>query len=195
MTTHHRVKRITEVEMNEWYLKSAQGGFGPAQYALAYSLLYGQGCVPDRAKAIAWLTLASEGDYSLAQLLLGRTLISLHESPEQVQKGLFWINKAAESDFPPAAMTLAWLQSTNGDEKLRNPGNALKLAAGFYKEYPDQVTALETMAAVYAATGDFKKAVKFQEDAIDEAKELEWNLQQPQLRLDAYKNGKAWYES
>jgi TonB family protein len=194
MTTHNRVKRITETEMNEWYLKSAQGGFSAAQYTLAYSLLYGRGCVADRAKAIAWLTLASEGDYPLAQLLLGRTLISMREGPEQVQKGLLWIDKAAQNDFPPAAMALAWLQATAGDEKIRNPGNALKLAAGAYEDYPDQVTALETMTAAYAANGDFKKAVKFQEDAIDEAEDLDWNIQPLQLRLDAYMNGKAWHE-
>lgn len=195
MSSHPRVERINRAETNEWYLKAAQGGYSPAQHALAYSLLYGQGCAPDNSKAIEWLTLAAKADYARSQLLLGRILLQMQQTPDQAQKALFWIGKAAEQDFPPALMTLAWLQATNGDEKLRNPGNALKLAKLVYEDYPDQVRAFETMAAAHAALGDFKKAVKFQKKAIAEAEDLEWSLEQPQLRMDAYSAGKAWYES
>jgi TonB family protein len=181
-------------ERNEWYLKSAQGGFAPAQYSLANSLLYGQGCMPDNAKAMEWFTKAAQSDYAPAQVLLGRLLLKL-PGQAQREKGVFWFQKAADNKFVPASMALAWVQATSSDQNLRNPVQALKLARPVYKDYADRVTALETMAAAYAAAGDFKQAVKFQKNAIKEATEQEWNLQQLQQRLDAYTNGKAWFES
>jgi TonB family protein len=192
--TMHPDLGMAQDERNEWYLKSAQGGFAPAQYSLAKSLLYGQGCVPDNTKAMEWLSRAAQNDYAPAQLLLGRLLLKLPGAAEN-EKGVFWLNKAVDNNFVPASMALAWVEATSGKEALRNPGHALKLAEPVYKDYADRVTAFETMAAAYAATGDFKKAVKFQEDAIEEAEDLEWNLQPLQLRLDAYNNNKAWIES
>jgi uncharacterized protein len=185
---------IADDEKNEWYLKSAQGGFAPAQYSLANSLLYGQGCVADNAKAMEWFTKAAQADYAPAQVLLGRLLLKLPGSAEK-EKGVFWLQKAADNNFVPASIALAWARATNGDEKLRNPEQALKLAKQAYEDYPDQVTALETMAAAYAAMGYFIKAIQFQKMAIDEAEVLQWNIQQLQTRLDAYKNSKAWIES
>jgi uncharacterized protein len=185
---------IDPQEGNEWFLKAAQGGFPPAQYSLAFSLLYGQGCVPDNAKAIEWLTRAAQADYAPAQLLLGRLLLKLTGQAEK-EKGVFWHQKAADNRFVPASMAFGWIRATSRDEKLRNPDEALKLVRPVYEAYLDQVTALETMAAAYAGTGDFKRAVKFQKLAIKEAKNLEWSLEQMQLRMDAYSAGKAWYES
>jgi TPR repeat protein len=195
MSTHPDMERISHSEMALWYLKSAQGGVMPAQYELGLSLLYGRGSVADLEKAIKWLTLSAKSNYPRAQLLLGRVLLGLRDNPESAQQASFWLNKAAENNFPPGIMAAAWLQATSGDEKLRNPANALKLVLPAYEDYIDQVTALETMAAAYAANGDFKKAVKFQKEAIQEAKNLGWNPPPPmQHRLSAYKDSKAWYE-
>jgi TPR repeat protein len=185
---------IDPQEKIEWYLKSAKGGFPPAQYAIALSLLYGQGCVADNAKAMEWLTRAAQADWAQAQVLLGRLLLKLPGNAER-EKGLFWLKKAADNEYVQASMALAWIHATNSDEKLRNPVRALELAKPLYEDYPDRVTAFETMAAAYAGVGDFKSAVKFQKDALDEAKDLEWNLQKLQLRLDSYTNKKAWYET
>lgn len=75
------------------------------------------------------------------------------------------------------------------DASLRDPARALELAKSRYKDYPDQVTGFETMAAAYTA-GGCNNAVKFQKKALKEARKLDWNLASLNERLNTYVNKK-----
>ncbi len=193
MATHPDLQ-MSNREAYEWYLKAAQGGFAPAQYAIGRGLMYGIGCEFDYSKSIEWLTKSAKSDYPYAQVLLGRNLLSLGNDMEKLKQGLFWLEKAADNDFVVAKMTLAWTYATHYDKTLHNPTKALELANSTYEDYYDQVTAYETLAAAYAANDEFKKAVKYQKKAFKKAKRLDWNLEDISNRLAAYKNGKPWYQ-
>lgn len=181
-------------EANDWYLKAAKGGYPPAQYAVAHSLLYGQGCEIDDKKAIEWLMLAAKSDYPNAQLLLARVLLELGDDKDRLEKAVFWLNKAAGKDFAPAKVELAWLLSTQPDAKYRDAERARELIAPVYKGYPDRPTAFDTVAAVYANLGDFNAALEFEEKALKAAEALEWNLEPMQKRLAAYEKQQPWRE-
>lgn len=57
--------------------------------------------------------------------------------------------------------TLAWILATSSHKKLRNAKDALDLAALNVKDAPEHPVWLDTMAAAYAANGDFENAKKF----------------------------------
>ncbi len=70
---------------------------------------------------------------------------------------------------PDNVGNLAWLLATAGDEKFRDGKRALQLAKqsaemSYYK-YADS---LGTLAAAYAAVGDFDNAVRYQEKALED---------------------------
>lgn len=191
---HPYLQDIGLSEANGWYLKAAKGGYAPAQYKVAYSLLYGQGCEIDNKKAIEWLTLAAKSDYPNAQLLLARVLLWGDDDKDRLEKAVFWLDKAASKGFAPAKVELAWLLSTQNDARYRDGERAWKLIEPVYEDYPDRPTAFDTVAAVYANLGDFKAAIKFEKKALKVAEKLEWNLEPMQRRLAAYEKQQPWRE-
>lgn len=192
--THPYLRDISLSEANDWYLKAAKAGYSPAQYRVAHSLLYGQGCEIDNKKAIEWLTLAAKSDYPNAQLLLARVLLRLDDDKDRLEKVVFWLDKAVGRGFVPAKVELAWLLSTQNDAKYRDAERARELIKPVYKDYPDKPTAFETMAAVYANQGEFKSALKYEKKAIKAAEELDWNIEPMQRRLAVYEKHKPWRE-
>ncbi|MDG2122442.1 MAG: tetratricopeptide repeat protein, partial [Verrucomicrobiales bacterium] len=72
--------------------------------------------------------------------------------------------------WPPAANNLAWILATSPDSKIRNPAEAIRLAISSCQACNYQLpSALGTLAASYAAAGQFDKAVKYSKDAISAA--------------------------
>jgi len=89
---------------------------------------------------------------------------------------------------------LAWLLATCPEESLRDGRRAVELATRSCEltEWKGAGT-LGTLAAAYAETGDFDKAVEWQEKAIklytSEGDKKEWSE-----RLNLYKNRKPLRE-
>lgn len=98
-----------------------------------------------------------------------------------------------QPENPGVLNNLAWLLSTSPDAALRNGPRALELAtqAGQLTEFK-MPHILSTLAAAYAETGDYAKAVEWSEKAVA--------LAQPQGReslereLASYRQGKPWRE-
>ena len=100
-----------------------------------------------------------------------------------------------ENDFP--LNNLAWYLATYDDDRVRNPAKALVLA-----KRADELTkhknpgVMDTLAAAYAANGDFDKAVEITSQAMNlcgsaEAEPLRKELES---RLVLYENGKAYID-
>ena len=74
-------------------------------------------------------------------------------------------------DSVAALNGLAWIQAASATEEIRNPAEALRLALEACKltnnENPE---ALDTLAAAYAAGGNFDKAIEISQNAISLAK-------------------------
>ena len=71
---------------------------------------------------------------------------------------------------PAIAMRLAWLLATSPDAELRNGRQAIELAKSACEEsdFKDP-EALDVLAAAYAETGQYEKAVNTARDALDKA--------------------------
>ncbi|MFP6669147.1 MAG: tetratricopeptide repeat protein [Pirellulales bacterium] len=94
---------------------------------------------------------------------------------------------------PGILNNLSWLLCTSPDEKLRNGERAVELAEKAAKETDHKAAyILSTLAAAYAETGDFKKAVEWSEKAgaLGEG-DIKGQLSK---ELESYKSKKPWRE-
>ena len=89
---------------------------------------------------------------------------------------------------------LAWLLATTADDNVRDPAEAVRLAtrACQLTQYrrPD---VLDTLAAAYAADGDFAKAVEIAEKALSLVSCSEKQTNWIQERIELYKAKKPYY--
>ncbi|WP_236010536.1 tetratricopeptide repeat protein [Candidatus Laterigemmans baculatus] len=113
----------------------------------------------------------------------------------------------AEAALDPDAMSktarsgllnnLAWVLSTTPKDDLRNGKRALELAteAAELTEHQEPHI-LSTLAAAYAETGDFEKAIEWSSKAVELGKEQKHDqLEQLEKELESYRAGKPWREA
>ena len=173
-------------EANDWFLKSAQGGLPNAQFEIGRNMLQGRGCAIDEENGLKWINASATGGYSPAQTLLAQRFIDQAGGLEK-DKALVvsWLRNASLSDHYPASVMLAWKLATS-----ESPGSsgreALELLDGDDKSYYDPVRVMETRAEAHAQLGDFKKALKYQEKAMEQAEKLDWVIPVMEERLAAY---------
>jgi tetratricopeptide (TPR) repeat protein len=88
---------------------------------------------------------------------------------------------------------LAWLLATSPDDKVRNGKRAIELAELACK-LTDHKEAhiLSTLAAGYAETGDFQKAIEWSQKAVEKGEQDV--VQQLKQELESYKAGRPWRE-
>ena len=90
---------------------------------------------------------------------------------------------------------LAWILATCPNAKLRDPQQAVTLAEAECEktDWKDQFR-LDTVAAAYASAGDFSKAVKRQEQAIELSEDAE-SKKSLSERLELYRSNQPFIES
>jgi tetratricopeptide (TPR) repeat protein len=134
-------------------------------------------------------------DYLNARIQLGHSLVKLgriESAVDQYQKILQY-----KPNHPEALNALAWVWATTENAKFQNPiaavGFAQKACELSNYEHPG---VLDTLAAAYAASGNFAEAVKTAEKALKLAEDAnEKNLaEEIQKRLELYKAGQPYHE-
>ena len=93
--------------------------------------------------------------------------------------------------FVDAYNNKAWVLATCADRRFRNGGQAVRLAQKAVELKPD-VVSLDTLAAAYAAVGNFDAAVDTQKKAIQKLLLADRNSEIPRYlpHLNAYKSGR-----
>ena len=90
---------------------------------------------------------------------------------------------------------LAWLFATSPDDDLRDATQAIELATKACEETEWKAAhIISTLAAGYAESGDFKKACKFSQKALDADAGNGGLDEQLQKELNSYKGKKPWRE-
>jgi len=163
--------------------------FAEAHNFLALALKF-QGR-PDEAIDHFRSALRIRPDYAEAYVNLGITLASQGRFEEAVSSYRKAIN--LKPDFVEALNNLAWVLVLNPDPKMRDANEAIVLAERASELTKQQnPTILNTLAAVYAASGQFDRAITTVQKAIELAdsagnKELSSRLAK---QLELYKQGK-----
>lgn len=190
---HKRLHNLPEeLSATEWFLKSAIQGNLLAQYEIGESLISGKGCKIDKMKGIEWLTrAASNGQTDAKDLLVG--LASADSSYAAQKQALTYVSDLDELSIS-SAIRLSWLLATSPHKEISNPKKAISLIEGISrKEYKDNVTKYEILAAAYAKLSEFDKAVDYQEEALDSAEYLNFDVTEIKQHLDLYKQNKKWF--
>lgn len=141
--------------------------------------------IADYTEAIAYFSTPFAGAY------VGRG--SAYEDKKEYQKAIEDFTRAAQIDpnLPHGFNNLAWLLATCPDAKLRDGKKAIEFAvkACQLTGYKDAIK-LDTLAAAYAAAGQFDNAVKWQKNAVDTASKED--RADRAARLELYKAGKPY---
>jgi serine/threonine protein kinase len=118
--------------------------------------------------------VARQGDFDESRRLVDEALQLLPPNEWTVRNSLAWFLATAK-----------WSEIRNGKQALDEATKACELT-GY-----ETATTLDTLAAAYAETGDFKNAAKWSETAVeltsDEARRREFAK-----RLQAYRRGEPW---
>jgi len=163
--------------------------FAEAHNYLALALKF-QGR-PDEAIDHFRSALRIRPDYAEAYVNLGITLASQGRFDEAVSHYRKAIN--LKPDFVEALNNLAWVLVVNPDHKMRDANEAIVLAERASELTKQQnPTILNTLAAVYAASGQFDRAITTAQKAIELANSAGNNELSNRLgkQLELYKQGK-----
>lgn len=87
---------------------------------------------------------------------------------------------------------IGWLRATCPDASVRNGKRALAHARAAYHFSPRKADYIDTLAAAFAETGDFKEAVKQQERAASLAEDGKQRIPGWSERLALYRAGKPY---
>ncbi|QEG40669.1 tetratricopeptide repeat protein [Roseimaritima ulvae] len=173
-------------------------------FALQLANFYQLDKRPRKAIAVISKLLARDAENWRALRLRGDAQLSTVEHAKAIadyESALEIINK--EEDQSDLAISksgilnnLAWVLATSTDPELRDGDRALKygMEASELTEFKE-AHILSTLAAAYAETGDFEKAIEWSTKAV-ELGEQEQNEQLDQLKkeLENYKQNKPWRE-
>jgi hypothetical protein len=102
--------------------------------------------------------------------------------------------KAYKEFFEAARIRYIWILTTHPDTKRRNGKLASEDLNGVDKNYLDKQSFYQTQAAVAAENNDFKQAVKWQKEALEDAQDLKLPSQILEQQLASYTAQKAWRE-
>jgi tetratricopeptide (TPR) repeat protein len=90
---------------------------------------------------------------------------------------------------------VAWLRATSPDATVRQPQRAVELARRAIDAHGSTASALDTLAAAYAAAGRFSEAVATQAEAVRQIEAARApDAEGYRKRLESYRAGRAWIE-
>lgn len=160
---------------------------------LAYLYETGTAVAADRDRALAWYEKAADAGVVDAQIRMAYTALGEGHLEAQQRAGE-WLARAAAQDSPQALNDYAWLLATSPFDQVRNGQQAVTLAlqAVSRNRSPGY---LDTLAAAYAETGKFDRAVATQREALALVPEGEVALaEELESHLDAFESGDPWRE-
>jgi tetratricopeptide (TPR) repeat protein len=176
-------------DAENWYLKALQqnSAYGPAYYYLGVE--YAQRGKLDEAAT----NLVRATELSPAALSFRIRLAQVYDQQGKIAEAISAYHAALRLNphAPETMNNLAWILATTPDPTLQNGAEAVKLGLQACElTHWDMTLFIGTLAAAYAAAGDFDKAVETAQKACDVAtahgeKEL---LQANQNLMAQYKN-------
>lgn len=133
-----------------------------AQVNLGWFYAEGKGVAKDEGRALQLYQAAVDQNYAPAQSYLAQLYARGDGVSLDYQRALDLYRKAAAQDDPDAFNGLAWILATCPDSGNRDGKNAVSYALkGCEMTLWTDANVIGTLAAAYAESGDFDKAVKY----------------------------------
>ncbi|ROQ20174.1 TonB family protein [Marinimicrobium koreense] len=186
----HYISEENRQNPNDWFMKAARQGHSSAGFFLGRNILYGDACEADPRKSHFWLLQSANDGVADAQYMLALELFSGARFEQNTEQAIFWLKEAA-SQKQAARLRYAWLLATHPDDQLRDGALAQSLWDTVDEDYPDRQRYYMTAAAIAAEQGDFKQAVRWQSEVVEDAEALKLPMTQRKAHLALYQEGKA----
>ncbi|HTK98574.1 MAG TPA: tetratricopeptide repeat protein [Pseudomonadales bacterium] len=149
----------------QWFERAAAVEYPEAFAGLGRLYQEGFGVAASRARAVQnYGKGAALGDVQ-SQLRLASLDLAPPVTMQSTESALRWLRLAAEQDHPQGHNGLAWVLATSRFDQLRDGATAVA-EANRATTLARSATTLDTLAAAYAESGDFDKAVAVQRDAL-----------------------------
>ena len=175
------------------YDEAAEQGVTDAHIGLGYLYETGTGTDVDLAAAETWYRRAAEQDDPVGQYRLAR-LIFQPEQKDKTTTALYWFERAASAGHSGGENNAAWILSTSKHDRIRDGVLALHLAQRAVAQAENPGT-LDTLAAAYAESGDFARAIATQRNAIAAISQETESLREELVgRLAKYEAREPWRE-
>ncbi len=163
-----------------------------ARLELAIALISDEYGEQDVAQGLSMLEqLAAESNFE-AIVRLARIHTDGEHVPVDYRKALAYLEQASVVSKMDLLNEFAWFLATCPDETIRDGRRALEyaqLAVGIY----ESAGRVDTLAAAYAAVGDFEQARFHQQQAIELAEQEGWDSgEHLHRRLELYQQGQTW---
>jgi uncharacterized protein len=175
------------------FQRAADQGHPTGYMGLAY--LYDSGTLVERdeERANGWYQRAAEAGLLDAQIRLAYAGMRRGDLAGQHQARA-WLAKAAAQNSVQALNDYAWLLATSPFETVRDGQQAVSLALQAVSQERSPAY-LDTLAAAYAETGKFDKAVETQREALAMVPhDGEALVQELETHLQAFEAGEPWRE-
>ena len=189
------VVRKDPAEAAKWYRKAADQGQLGAQVSLGVMYANGQGVPKDAAEAVKWFRKAADQGHVQSQVALGTSYETGTGVAANAAEAVKWLRKAAEQKDTGALNELARILATSPDSNVREGASAVSFAQSAVAATDRKTSSyLDTLAAAYAETGQFDKAIGAQKEAITLLK-TEEEKQDYTSRLKLYESNTPYRES
>ncbi len=172
------IKQISE----QYYVKSAINGDSRGQYYIAAKLLTGDKCEKDVEKGILWLSVSAQQGNPEAAWLMAQKLDSGQDVSQQHEKARHWLKIAADAGHPRAKLQYALHLLETDPTRIEE---ARRYLPRF--EETDDLALLEVYARSAALTGDFATAIRYQEQVVSIATELDFARTDRERALASYR--------
>ncbi|HSD17711.1 MAG TPA: tetratricopeptide repeat protein [Thermomonas sp.] len=181
-----------------WLTQDAEAGDQDAQVELGARLLGDTLGATDEAAGRKWLERAITAGSVDAMNQYGLWLHNDGKDAADRARGVQLSRQAAEKDDAGALNNLAWMLCTSVHEDVRKPTDGMPYVARL-EAIPDLGPgAVDTLAACYAAVGQYPRAVALQQQVVaDMRKRAEpdlGNIKEMEARLALYRAGKPYIE-
>lgn len=170
-------------------------GYAGADAYLAV-LYYLQENLSQRMANPLWLLEKSyqSGDGFVLPMDLVKIYINGFGTQSDLEKAAKLLFDYADQDFPLSANNTAWFMATTDNLPFNQPEKAVELALSVVEDerYERDYPYIDTLAAAYAAAGNFEKAIEQQERAIQILKES--GTEEDKLDLDDFQSRLAQFK-
>ncbi len=154
-------------EAVKWYRRAAEQGYASAQGRLGSMYARGVGVTKDSVEAVNWLRKSADQGDILSQIALARMYQIGEGTDQDSAEAAKWRRKAIEHDDAQAMNNSARFLATCDVAELRDGPAAVSLAEKAVATTSRKVPGfLDTLAAAYAETGQFAKAIRTEREAI-----------------------------
>ena len=180
----------------EWLLVDAQREDSRSQVQLASAYFAGSFGKIDLAEGERWLKRAADNGSVEGRSTYGAWLVSRRGSAEAHARGSALLRAAAQDGDIEYLNNLAWYQCVSTFPDVRDPVAGLQSAKRMQRDQDSMTPSfLDTVAACYAASGDFATAATLQQQVVDSLADNREARAASGDRLALYRAGKPYYEA